>query len=231
MSVQLHRVNEVTFERVEINPEIPDLLQQWWEQSTSEVERFFNGEVVGIHSLQVAPNKIKAYWFKTSYAHGLQRFAAEPVCSPALGLFCSTKMTTTDGFIVAGRMGPHTASAGYGLLPGGSVEPPEDVLTLDYCKREAVRELREEIGLDTEASSLQLWRVKTNGNIGLIFSVSLPYCSKQILQIYQEHCKNLRQKQEQPEFSDLLFLHKGIEDIKVAPYVKLVLNEVYEENL
>lgn len=85
----------------------------------------------------------------------------------------SVLQPTTDERLLVGRMSATTATPGCWQFPGGAVEPPADRPPLDLAslRGQALRELVEETGVQTDPERLALWRVvlSERGSVGLCF--------------------------------------------------------------
>lgn len=234
MNVRLRDIHGLEFERTASDPMTQKLLLDWWRSSSAESEGFFNGDLVGISKMvELTSSMYQFFWYKTNYAHTLQRKAANPVCLPAQTLYCVTRILTADDLIIVGRMGHKTASPGYVFLPGGGMEPPQDgIVTSDYCKLEAVREVQEELGLTLELSKMHLWKMKTNGNIGLIYSAEINLLSHEVKRIFEAHNHQLSVENQFIEFSEVLFLDPFEPfNEECAGYLPIVLRETRRELL
>lgn len=100
--------------------------------------------------------------------------ATAPAPEDVPGSVFVTVLMPTEAGLVVGRGSPATAAAGNWTLPGGSVEPPADGHPLDAgaLRRDAVRELTEEIGIripDEEVRLFAVTRGRRFGSLGFHF--------------------------------------------------------------
>ncbi|QXE38050.1 NUDIX domain-containing protein [Streptomyces sp. GMY02] len=144
-----------------------------WDDLTSTNPALFDGRVVACTSLtQLHPHELLLGWCRTSYrAFALRRV---PGATTLPSLFVDVLQPTDDGALLVARMSTATAHPGRWHLPGGSVEPPDAGRPLDAAslRHNAARELREELGLDTDPGDLTLWAVTRgdHGNNGIHFT-------------------------------------------------------------
>ncbi|MET8244255.1 NUDIX domain-containing protein [Streptomyces sp. NPDC005202] len=144
-----------------------------WDAAVRADPALFDGPVVVCAELErEGPRCIAVSWARTTYRHfALRRVPGATAWLPSL--FVAVVQPTDDGRLLVGRMSAATAAPGRWQLPGGSVEPPDDhgPLDLPALRRNAVRELVEETGVDTPPDELGLWLLTRgeNGNIGVLF--------------------------------------------------------------
>ncbi|MEU9900748.1 NUDIX hydrolase [Streptomyces phaeochromogenes] len=147
-----------------------------WDEKARANPGLFDGPVVACAGLDRAgPHELVLHWTRVTYRHYALRWV--PDADPLPSLFVDVLQPTDGGALLAGRMSPSTAAAGRWQLPGGSVEYPDgnDPLDTAGLRRNAARELAEEIGIDTDPDTLALWAITrgTIGNIGVHF-LALP---------------------------------------------------------
>lgn len=183
-------------------------LTAWWSDFSRRRPSLFNGPLVACESCDVsADGAVEVTWYRTCYAHYLQRMAPQPVARPARALFCSIALIASSGRLVVGRMSPDTSSPNRLQLPGGNITlDAAGGLSLPHCAADACQELKEEVGISLDTSALRLWRIKVGGefdDVGLIFKCRTPMTEAEILDAFELHCSLLRLAGESPELSGL----------------------------
>ncbi|MCK7624423.1 NUDIX domain-containing protein [Streptomyces sp. RS10V-4] len=147
-----------------------------WERAVAANPALFDGPVVGCAELRregTAPGTLFLRWAAVTYRHYALRRVRGGRALPSLFVNVVQPTTTTDGRAVVGRMSRVTAAPGRWQLPGGSVEPPRDGEVLDEgaLRRQAARELAEEIGVEADPEVLRLWLATRgeNASVGLTY--------------------------------------------------------------
>jgi 8-oxo-dGTP pyrophosphatase MutT (NUDIX family) len=120
----------------------------YWLEAVAEKPDLFDGEVliateVGIEkSRVVSQHSVIRYSALTYWRHlGFPR-------ADAFNLFGAGVVVTSDGAVLLGRMGAHTANAGFTYLPCGTPDLDDVVDGKLDVEGSIVRELVEETGLD-----------------------------------------------------------------------------------
>ena len=186
-------------------------LAEWWESFSEQRPSLFNGPLVACQSCDLGANdSIEIDWYRTSYAHYLQRIAPLPVASPARALFCSVVLIAESGRLVVGRMSSDTSSPNRLQLPGGNITLDDaNELALEHCTANACQELQEEVGVVLDTTALDLWRVKVGGvfdDVGLIFKCRSTMTEAAIYDTFERHCSGLRAAGNSPELAGLVLL-------------------------
>ncbi|WP_220504887.1 NUDIX hydrolase [Microbispora sp. H10830] len=156
-----------------IPPEEQAAMNRAWDEAVRANPALFDGPAVSCAGLEGDdPEGLVITWARTTYRlHALRRVPGATVWLPSL--FVSVVQPSDDGRLLVVRMSPWTAAPGRWQLPGGSAEPPEDDGLLDTAalRRHAMRELAEEIGVDTAPGDLTLWLVTrdADGSAGVLF--------------------------------------------------------------
>jgi 8-oxo-dGTP pyrophosphatase MutT (NUDIX family) len=147
-----------------------------WDEAVRVKPSLFDGPVAACGGLLVdepEAGTCTVTWLRATY----RRYIPDREVGSALWLphlFVSVLQPTDDGSLLVGRMAAWTASAGTWQLPSGTGEPPPvpgDPLEVADLRALAARELREEIGADTAAAELTLWRLNrgSQGDVGVLF--------------------------------------------------------------
>lgn len=159
-----------------LSPEDQAARDREWNKAVQANPLLFDGPVVACAGLEWKdPHSLVLSWARVTYRHyALRRIPGATCWLPSL--FVNVVQPTDDGRMLVARMSPSTAAPGRWQLPGGSVEPPADHEALDEAalRRNAARELAEELGADGTPDDLTLWAVTRgeNRSIGLVFLAS-----------------------------------------------------------
>ena len=201
----------VNFSEVEADQKLSDRLDAWWENWSATRPHFFNGSLIACQSCEMqSEGRVEIVWYRTCYAHYLQRAVPQPITAPAHALFSSVGVLSASGSLVVGRMSKRTSSPHRLQLPGGNIGlDATGSLSLSHCTEEACREFEEEVGISVPSESLKLWRVKTGGDfddIGLVFVGRLAMSDIEIEQAFDNHQLALLDRGESPEFDRLMLV-------------------------
>ncbi|MFD9690779.1 NUDIX hydrolase [Kitasatospora sp. NPDC059146] len=140
-----------------------------WEKAVSAQPSLFDGPAVVCTALEADGPAVRLSWARTTYRRfALRRVPGAPLVS---SVFVTVAQPVQDGRIVVGRMSASTAAPGRWQLPGGNVEPPlqDRVLDEGELRRQAAKELAEEVGFDTAPDGLVRLAVTVgeHGNVGV----------------------------------------------------------------
>jgi hypothetical protein len=218
------------FTEVSAGADVSQVLATWWDEHARKQPSLFNGPLIACQSCELdSKGAANIAWYRTCYAHYLQRTASAPVTNPARALFCSVVLVSNTGDFAIGKMSETTSSPFRLQLPGGNITWPDPTgLSLSHCAVDACQELREEVGISVDVSALRLWRVKTGGkhnDVGVIFECRSALNNAQIQDVFRQHQNDLRSRGETPEFSQLTLIHpaqfrsNGIECVDYLPSV------------
>lgn len=199
-----------------LNPEMQRAIETEWETLR---DRFFRGPVLSLVGVQptVAGTKLDARW--TDYAHFLYSFRQIPIRHPAyVRVLCAVAcLVTSDGYFLAGQMGMHTARPGWIQAVGGSAEPGEVVAGRFDAVSSAVRELREETGLDVEEPGLVAdfgvagyTQDERDGSVAIGVKILLNLTHRDAIARFQE----FRSKRSVTELDDLAAIPLGPEGVQ-----------------
>ncbi|MFE6709574.1 NUDIX domain-containing protein [Streptomyces sp. NPDC057695] len=153
----------------------PPVLTPW---ELSEVDRLwsgtragnpavFDGPLVAVTGIDLSvPGVLLAHWARLSYRYRALRVLRTAADVPG-SVFVTVLLPTERGLVV-GRGSATTAAPGRWTLPGGAVEPPVGAgpLTEDALRRDAAREVAEEIGVRVAAERLRLFAVTRGHRFG-----------------------------------------------------------------
>ncbi|MBV2151440.1 NUDIX domain-containing protein [Kitasatospora sp. SUK 42] len=140
-----------------------------WRTATQANSDLFDGPAVVCTGVEHDGRTLALSWAPVTYRWlALRRVPGAPAMS---SVFVTVAQPTDDDALIVGRMSATTAAPGRWQFPGGNVEPPTAGRTLDEyeLRRQACKELAEEIGLRVAPEDLALWAVTRgeHGNIGM----------------------------------------------------------------
>lgn len=139
-----------------------------WDKAVEANPSLFDGPAVVCAGLdREGAGGLVVSWARTTYRYFALRRV--PGSTSLSSLFVSVLQPTHDGRLLVGRMSPSTSAPGRWQFPGGSVEPPEDLLDESALRRHAAVELAEETGVDTPPEDLTRWLVMhaRTGQVGV----------------------------------------------------------------
>ncbi|MFF0409687.1 NUDIX hydrolase [Kitasatospora sp. NPDC004745] len=144
-------------------------MDQVWEQATQANPDLYDGPAVVCTDAAYDGDTLVLSWAPVTYRHfALRRVPGAPQVS---SVYVTVAQPVDAGGVLVGRMSASTAAPGRWQLPGGNVEPPVDGAVLDEAelRRQACRELAEEVGVHAAPQDLTLWAVTRgeHGNIGV----------------------------------------------------------------
>jgi 8-oxo-dGTP pyrophosphatase MutT (NUDIX family) len=121
-----------------------------WQLETSENPALFNGTVVLLSKLSYADRRLSGRCHAVTYATFLY-WRRNRLTAPAEHSFAHAVLVSSDGALIAVRMGQHTANAGRVYFAAGSFEPADFRDGMVDLHFNMAREVREETGLDISA--------------------------------------------------------------------------------
>jgi 8-oxo-dGTP pyrophosphatase MutT (NUDIX family) len=124
-----------------------------WQREIAANPHLFDGRMVLQRSIRIADGRICArahvvpystfLWWRKTRAQG------------AYHIFGMPMLLSSDGAVIAIRMGAHTANAGRVYSPGGSLEPEDIVDGRCDVARNIAREVKEETGIALTAAGTE----------------------------------------------------------------------------
>jgi 8-oxo-dGTP pyrophosphatase MutT (NUDIX family) len=196
-------------ESADFGIELAEAVQIHWNRIIEVSPHFTNGKLFACHEIRETEQEITIFTRQTNYAHYL--YSKDRGGAPSISsMFVSSLIKTVDGQLLFGRMSSRTSRPGIWQFAGGSLDSCDlDGHEFDL-ERAIKREIREETGLDLDALgrkvSLSPKYLKQNGNTGIFFEVFLPMASDEILSVFREHGRQIRQSGQAAEFSEIHFV-------------------------
>ncbi len=191
---------------------------QIWTDKTRSNPGLFDGPVVACAAIEETDDQtLLLHWARVTYRHYALRWVPGATALPSL--FVTVLQPTLDGTLLTGRMASSTAAPGRWQLPGGSVDvpPPGEDLDEAALRRNAQRELAEEVGIDISADALRLWAVTRgeHGNIGIHY-LAPPQATSDLSGRYSAVARAAHAQGTHPEFEKIHFLDSE-NDLKSLP--------------
>ncbi|MEU5757254.1 NUDIX domain-containing protein [Streptomyces sp. NPDC047829] len=189
-----------------------------WNDKTHGNPGLFDGPVVACAAIEETDDQtLLLHWVRVTYRHYALRWVPGATALPSL--FVTVLQPTLEGTLLTGRMAPSTAAPGRWQLPGGSVDvpPPDEHLDETALRRNAQRELAEEVGIDVSADALRLWAVTRgeHGNIGIHY-LAPPQASSDLNDSYSAVARAAHAQGMHPEFDKIQYMSSE-NDLKSLP--------------
>jgi 8-oxo-dGTP pyrophosphatase MutT (NUDIX family) len=160
---------------------------------------------------------------RTDFAHNL--FCRDVRSPEGYGIriiHTAALVETSDGKVIFGKMGKHTANAGRYQLCGGGIDDHDirdGVFDLDHNTK---KELREELGIDADdaglVSSFAPAYFKEGGpreNMSVIYQVTLGETAAEYAKRYDAFAEGLRKAGEDPEFGEIVAFDRNSDELLV----------------
>lgn len=139
----------------EIPQDIADATEHRWAQLLAKNPRHFDGPILAIESFDPDTNSIRAR------CEGYKRLAVQPEADTGVRILSVTGFITAldknnQPCVLIARRSEQTRVHGglWELAPSGGIDPPGQAssLTLDHVRAQLATEMREELGLELDAS-------------------------------------------------------------------------------
>lgn len=126
-------------------------IEAGWRAEKAANPALFDGRVVLLSQALYSEGTLSGRFHAVRYATLLHWRRHRP---PEVGhSFAHAALVSSDGLLVAARMGPHTANAGLVYFAAGSFEPLDFTDGMIDADRNMAREVAEETGLDLGAAA------------------------------------------------------------------------------
>ncbi|WP_426366713.1 NUDIX hydrolase [Streptomyces sp. E-08] len=150
-----------------LSPQERDEVDRLWVETKAHNPTAFDGPLVmslGIEPPGPGPSVVR--WARMTYRHRALR-KLRPAEEVPGSVFVTVLLPTEAGLAV-GRGSSTTAAPGHWSLPGGSAEPPAAGHPMDMAslRRDAARELVEELGISVAAEELRQWGLTRGSRFG-----------------------------------------------------------------
>lgn len=216
------------------SPKVEAAVERAWTGLQGATPDLFDGLIAAVTQLSWSvEGRLQVAWTFDSYRYYAVRFAANCVVPPAKSLYVSMLLRTDADRVVFGLMSNHTASPRQWQLPGGNVEVPSEgqPLTEATLRRDACRELVEELGVLLDPADIALWGVKSGGafgDVGIIYRNLMPLPWNQIQAKFASHVSQSRRKLEFLQIANVGHISEllGDSSCEVVDYAPAVLAEL-----
>lgn len=210
-----------TGNKITLPQEIQETVDKHWEDISAGNKHFFNGEIFTIESFEEANHELNIKISKTDFAHYIatrRKIITDNKyqCHVAYGTIV---VKTSDDYFIMGETSADTAHPNRLQFIGGAIDNndiAEDGRTIDITKN-AVREMKEELGLEINGAELNPLFLKFGGNnrnsIGVIFLINSELDSSEIKSLFNANNQRQAANGELVEMNDLTFLKADINAI------------------
>ena len=159
-----------------------------WQEEVARNPHLYNGALILLRRLSLSGDRIEATGHEVPYATHLW-WRRQPERMGAFHAFSWAVPISSDGALIAIRMGPATANPGLVYCAAGSLEP-EDVFQGEVdLKANMAREVREETGLDlAEARADEgAFAALRNNRLMMCRLYRFPYTAEEIIARVRTH--------------------------------------------
>lgn len=132
-----------------------DAIETAWRKAVAALPALFDGPVLVITERAIDGDVFTARYRQVRYAQFLHYMRHAVPDGVTRNGFAVAGLTGSDGALVMGIMGGHTANAGKIYFPGGTPDPDDVVDGRVDLDRSVVRELAEETGLAADELSFE----------------------------------------------------------------------------
>ena len=186
----------------------------------------WNGRVLLLYHQVVSEGVFRGDYLETDYASFIawRRWGSPP--TGVRDCFSAAAIVSSDGAVLLGEMGPHTANAGKIYFPCGTPDPSDIVDGKVDLAWSVERELKEETGLGIDAFTIEPgWTTLVDGP--LIVQVRT-LRSAQTADVLRDRILEHLATETQPELSDIRIV-RGPKDYTPAmlPFVTAVLDVIF----
>jgi 8-oxo-dGTP pyrophosphatase MutT (NUDIX family) len=122
-------------------------IDAYWRRRRAEQPKMFNGDVLMLHRWSLADGCFRGECLTTDFKSFLFWRENEAPDDAVLDFFGAPVLHTSEGWLIAGRMGPDHSSAGAIYFPCGTLNPADAVGATIDLDGSILRELAEETGL------------------------------------------------------------------------------------
>ncbi len=208
-------------------------IEEYWQLQRARIPDLYNGETVLGAAWQIDENLLRIECRPISYAallHWLATPAPTGVVTQdrALHFFASAVLISSDGNILMGRMGEHTANAGRVYMPSGSMELCDFQNGKGDFTANMRREVLEETGIDIEAAEAEpRYSVYSGrGILALFRQYRFLLSSAQMLEQAQAHLETVAAAGGKNELAEIMMKEKDHMDENMPVHVRAYLPQL-----
>ncbi|PSR34177.1 MAG: hypothetical protein C7B46_06405 [Sulfobacillus benefaciens] len=187
-------------------PWVQSTIDAHWAEATNQHPGWFRGVVFTITGMMKNSSELRFELRATDYAHYWATISGRVSGSYACRvLYGAGIVCTTDKFLVFGQMGEHTAYPGRLQGIGGGLDSTDVIGDRIVMVRSLLRELKEEIGVDT--ANVVPFALKTGGPwnfVVLVYVVNVPMTLANLTARYWDYEAWLRCQGQTPEFAKMV---------------------------
>ncbi|MGW1514307.1 NUDIX hydrolase [Streptomyces sp. NPDC002394] len=216
-----------------LSPQERGAVDRLWEEAKAHNPTAFDGPLVASLGIDLSgPGPSVVRWARMTYRHRALRKLRPAEGVP--GSVFVTVLLPTEAGLAVGRGSPTTAAPGHWSLPGGSAEPPVAGLPLDMAslRRDAARELAEELGVDIAVEELRLWGLTRGtrfGSLGFHF-LAPPVPSALVRRRHADLTVRETKRGDVPELDKVAFVPSAEQAARLgsgADYLQQVLSRYF----
>lgn len=207
-----------------IPTEIRTQHELFWKEQIKLNPSLRNGETFTITNINHTSEELSVTVAKTDYKHYLYTIH-HPDCEyPCKVLYTCAAVITSDQHIVFGQMNRLTSTPGRLQFTGGGLEESDLDGNRFSLEKNIGMEIKEEMGLDIESSSIRSCSpkfIKYKGTYdfwAVIYEVVVTQTAQEFQTMFFSHNQQLMDKGKQPEFDQLIFL--PLEKIAIEAFIK-----------
>ncbi|MGI9402346.1 MAG: NUDIX hydrolase [Rhizobiaceae bacterium] len=208
-------------------------IEDSWSQRKAAKPELFDGETVLGNSWRIEGNVLRIECQKIRYAallHWLDTPASAGTgnSNNSVHFFASAVVKSSDGKILMGRMGDHTANAGRVYMPSGSIEVEDFRNGQGDFASNMRREVLEETGLDlNEAQAAHRYSAYFgNGILALFRQFDFPASSADLLEWTMAHLKNNDDNGHRNELAEVMMRNCDELDENMPTHIKAYVMRV-----
>lgn len=163
-------------------------IEENWNHEVARNPALFNGELILIRSMSLAGDRVSAVGHVVPYSTHLW-WRREGGRTGGFHAFSWAVPLSSDGALIAIRMGPRTANPGLVYCAAGSLEPVDIVDGQVDLEANMRREVREETGLDLADARPDPsgWGAFSNNTLMMCRFYSFPWTAEEIIARVRRH--------------------------------------------
>ncbi|AUD63495.1 hypothetical protein BK010_07750 [Tenericutes bacterium MO-XQ] len=190
-----------------------------WSTYITDNPQSFNGDLYTIEDIKYINDKLVFEVYKTKYSHFIYtknlNFKGENLCR---SIASSVLITTSDDYLVFGKMSLNTTFKNIIKLIGGAFSNEDMKQNKENARNCALRELKEEVGLDYNSYKGQLsdYLIATRHNlsfINFIFLLKSKLTKSEITNLFETYKTRLINRGDYSELNSLVFVKNNKKDI------------------
>lgn len=196
----------------------------FWNEQIKKNPTLRNGEVFTITNINHTSEELHVTVAKTDYKHYLYTLHHPDCDYPCKVLYTCAAIITNDQHIVFGQMNRLTSTPRRLQFTGGGLEESDLEGNTFSLKRNLSKEVKEEMGLEIDSSTIQTFIPKyikhkgTHDFWAVIYEIVINYSAEEFNSLFHSHNQHLIESGKKPEFDQLIYL--PLEKIAIESYLK-----------